>query len=298
MVKNIKTNILSCCIIYEYININQEALLKIYVTCDLEGVAGVIDHYQQCRWDVAKGWYAPYLAQARRLATLELNALVEGALAAGATEIVAWDGHGNFPGGLDVEMLHPACKLVMGAGNAGPLGLDSSFAGLFQLGLHAMAGTPRAVMAHSFHGGLVGYWVNQMPVGEIWMNCYTAGLQNVPFIFLSGDRAAAEEARTLVPDVEVAVVKEGLAEDASGLTVLPATSLAPQKAQEVIRAAAGRAMAKIGTIPPYRLEPPFRLRAQFRDERLAEMQAKQSNVKRLDAVTVELENTEHPWLLL
>ena len=98
--------------------------MRIYVACDLEGVAGVIDHYQQCCWDVAREWYPRYLDQARRLATLELNALVEGALAGGATEIVAWNGHGNLPGGLDVELLHPECKLVMGAGDAGPAGLD------------------------------------------------------------------------------------------------------------------------------------------------------------------------------
>jgi D-amino peptidase len=272
--------------------------LKIYIVCDLEGVAGVIDHHQQCCWDVAEEWYAPYLAQARRLATLELNALVEGVLAAGAIEVTAWDGHGNFPGGLDIELLHPACKLVMGAGEGGPAGLDPSFAGLFQLGLHAMAGTPRAVLAHSFHGGLVGYWVNQMPVGEIWMNCYTAGLHSIPFVFLSGDRAAAEEAQRLVPEVEVAVVKEGLAQEAGGLTVLPAVSLAPQKAQDVIRAAASRAMAKIGAIPPYCLKPPFRLRAQFSDEQWAETQARQPNVKRLNAFTVEIECADHPWLLL
>jgi D-aminopeptidase len=66
----------------------------------------------------------------------------------------------------------------MGAGDAGPTGLDPSSAGLLQLGLHAMAGTSRAVLAHSFHGGLVGYWVDQMPIGEIGMNCYTAGLHN------------------------------------------------------------------------------------------------------------------------
>lgn len=39
--------------------------MRIYVVCDLEGVAGVIDHHQQCQWDVARGWYAPYLGQAR-----------------------------------------------------------------------------------------------------------------------------------------------------------------------------------------------------------------------------------------
>jgi len=272
--------------------------VKIYVVCDLEGVAGVIDHYQQCCWDAAQGWYAPYLAQARRLATLELNALVEGALEGGATEVVAWDGHGNFPGGLDVELLHPECKLVMGAGDGGPAGLDSSFAGLFQLGLHARAGAPRAVMAHSFDGSLVGYWVNDMCVGEIWMNCYTAGLSNVPGVFLSGDRAAAEEARALVPDVEVAVVKEGLAEQAGGLSVLPALSLSPRRAQAVIRSAAKRAMSKIGVVMPYRLEPPFRLRAQFKEERFAEQRVGQPHVKRLDAVTVEMEQADQPWLLL
>ena len=78
--------------------------MKIYVICDLEGVAGVIDHRQQCQWDVSREWFPRYYEQARRLATLELNALVEGALEGGAKEIVAWDGHGNFPGGLDVEL--------------------------------------------------------------------------------------------------------------------------------------------------------------------------------------------------
>lgn len=272
--------------------------MKIYVVCDLEGVAGVIDHRQQCQWDAGTGWYAPYLAQARRLATLELNALVEGVLTAGATEVVAWDGHGNFPGGLDVELLHPACKLVMGAGDGGPAGLDAGFAGMFQLGLHAMSGTPRAIMAHSFDGSLIGYWVNGMAAGEIWMNWYTAGLYHVPFVFLSGDRAAAEEAQRLVPQVEVAIVKEGLAEHAGNLAVLPGITLAPAAAREVIRAAAARAMALTGVIPPYHPEPPFRVRAQFKHEKFAEARAGRPHAIRIDAVTVEVEHADQPWVLL
>jgi D-amino peptidase len=276
----------------------KEGFVKIYVVCDLEGVAGVVDHQQQCRWDAAKGWYAPYLDQARRLATLELNALVEGALEGGATEVVAWDGHGNFPGALDVERLHPACTVVLGAGDGGPAGLDASFAALFQLGLHAMAGAPRAVLAHSFDGSLVGYWVDDVRVGEIWMNCYSAGQVHVPCVFLSGDRAAADEIQALVPGVEVAVVKEGLAEHAAGLAVSPTLSLAPRKARAVIRAAARRAMATIGSAPPFRPEPPFRLRAQYAAERGAEQRAGQPHVRRIDAVTVEMERVDHPWLLL
>lgn len=266
--------------------------MKIYVVCDLEGVAGVIDHRQQCWFD------GKYYEQARRLATLELNALVEGALEGGATEIVAWDGHGNFPGGLDVELLHPECKLVMGAGDGGPEGLDSSFDALFQCGLHAMAGTERAIMAHSFWGNIAGCWVNGMPVGEIWMNCYVAGEQGVPFVFLSGDRAGVEEAQALVPNIEGAIVKEGLSSTAAGLSVVPGISLAPEKARQAIREAAKRAMAKIGTISPYRVEPPYTLRTRFTDSKLADRAMSQPGVKRIDETTVEIERDDHPWLIL
>lgn len=272
--------------------------MKVYVVCDLEGVAGVVDHAQQCSWNVARGSYAPYLDQARRLATLELNALVEGALEGGASEIVAWDGHGNFPGGIDVEALHPRCSLVMGAGEGGPLLLDESVAGLFQLGLHAMAGTPRAVMAHSFGPDLAGYWVDDAPAGEIWMNAYAAGLVAVPFVFLSGDLAAADEARALVPEIEVAVVKEGLADEAGGLAVLPMRTLAPQEARTVIRTAARWAMTKIPTIAPFRPEPPFRLRVRLTAEHIADQRAAVPGARRVDALTVELDDAAEPWLLL
>jgi D-aminopeptidase len=55
--------------------------MKIYIMCDLEGTAGVIDHRKQCWFD------GEYYRQARQLATLELNALVQGALEGGARKI-------------------------------------------------------------------------------------------------------------------------------------------------------------------------------------------------------------------
>lgn len=57
--------------------------MKVYVSCDIEGTAGVVDHRQQCQFD------SVYYRQARRQATLELNAAVEGVLEAGASEVVA-----------------------------------------------------------------------------------------------------------------------------------------------------------------------------------------------------------------
>lgn len=260
--------------------------MKIYVICDLEGVAGVVDHRLQCWFD------GGYYHQARRLATLELNALVEGALQAGATEVVAWDGHGGFPGGLDVELLHPECQVVLGAGDGGPAGLDSSFDAVFLLGLHSMAGTARAVLGHSFMPGIVRCWINDLPVGEIGMNCAVAGQFGVPAVFISGDRAAVIEARALIPDIEGVAVKEGLASEARGLAQAPTLSLAPQKARELIRDAAKRAVIRAATVAPFRIEPPYRVRTQFVEPKYADERANHPNVKRIDATTIEVEGMD------
>jgi D-amino peptidase len=253
--------------------------MKIYVVCDIEGVAGVIDPREQCSFD------GKYYEQGRRLATLELNALVEGALEGGAKQIIAWDGHCLFPGCIDPELLHPECKLVMGAGDGGPAALDSSYDALFQCGLHAMAGTTKAIMCHG------GWFLNGKQIGEIGMSALIAGYHGVPFVFISGDRAAAEEARALVPAVEAITVKEALLPKVTGLSQAPAISLSPEKAREMIREGAKRAMGKIGEIEPLRFDPPYTLRWQFGQTREAnDMLSAYPEATRIDPVTLEFKS--------
>jgi len=138
--------------------------MKIYIVCDLEGVAGVVDFKKQCMEDGA------YYQQAIRMATRELNSLIEGALEGGATEVYAWPGHGGFPGGIDVELLRPECSLVMHAGDAGPVGYDSSFDAMFLHGFHAMAGAENGVLSHSFMPMMRNIWLNDIKIGEIALN--------------------------------------------------------------------------------------------------------------------------------
>jgi len=253
--------------------------MRIYVVCDLEGTAGVADHRQQC-WCDGRGYM-----QARQWATLELNALVEGALEGGATEIVAWDGHGNLPGGLDIDLVHPACKVVTNGGDGGPLGLDRGWDALMMCGLHAMADTPYGVCDHSFWGDVAAVWLNGHKIGEIGMSCASAGSLGIPLVFLAGDKAGAEEARALVPNIETVAVKEGLR--AAGGFNTPALSMSPQRAQQEIRAGARRAMDKIGQIAPWRLDPPYTIRYRFRKAELAEEKAAQPGIARIDEFTVE-----------
>ena len=257
--------------------------MKIYVVCDLEGTAGVVDFKLQCIEEER------YYQQAIRMATLELNALVEGAIEGGATEVYAWPGHGAFPGGIDVELLHPECRLVMHAGDAGPMGFDGSFDAMFQCGLHAMAGAEGGVLSHSFTPILENVWLNGARIGEIGMNMVAFGEVGVPSVFISGDQAAVDEARSLVAGIEGAVVKWGLEEKErlGALSVRKAISLSPTKAQKVIREAAERAMHKIGSIEPYGLNPPYTMRVQYIEEKYAEQAMRHEGMARIDETTVE-----------
>ena len=118
---------------------------------------------------------------------------MQGCCDGGADEVWAWDGHGGFPGGIDVELVHHDCQLVMAAGDGGPVGIDRSFDALMMVGLHGMRNAPWGRLAHSFHGGIIGVWVNETKWGEIAANAWEAGRHGVPVVFLAGDRSAAEE---------------------------------------------------------------------------------------------------------
>ena len=255
--------------------------MKVYVVCDLEGVAGVVDFKKQCMEEGA------YYQQAIRLATLELNALVDGALEGGATEVYAWPGHGAFPGGVDVEHLHPECRLVMHAGDAGPAGYDESFDAMFLHGLHGMAGAGNGVLAHSFMPFIGNLWLNEQRIGEIAMNMVVFGVHGVPTVFISGDQAAVDEARALVPSIEGAVVKWGLEEKEKlgALSVRKAVSLSPAKAQDVIREKARRAMTKLGSVEPFSLDPPYTMRVEYTEKKYAEWALRDPGVERIDETT-------------
>ena len=80
--------------------------MKVYVMTDMEGVAGVIDSPNYCFPE------SRYYERGCELTTLEVNAAIEGALAAGATDIFVTDGHGH--GAITPMLLHPEARLLKG----------------------------------------------------------------------------------------------------------------------------------------------------------------------------------------
>src|SRR5689334_2697824 len=205
----------------------------IFVITDAEGVGGV------CRQDQTD----PKDAEMRQLLTGEINAAVEGFLAGGADEVLVWDGHDGSQT-LSTLTIHPKAKLLMGALGASMM-MERRFAGVAYVGQHSKANIRGGIMAHSYSSlGIQNMLLNGKPVGEIDVIAAMAGHFGTPVIMLSGDQAAANEIREIVPDVEVAVVKEGLGR-------YSCISLSAPAARDAVRDAARRSVAKIGSIKPY-----------------------------------------------
>src|SRR5438128_10256118 len=91
--------------------------------------------------------------QNRHLMTQKGNAAIEGCLKAGATEVLIADSHWNFDN-LIPEELHEAATLLRGTprGFGMMQDLDGSYDAALFVGYHARAGTPRAILDHTYSG--------------------------------------------------------------------------------------------------------------------------------------------------
>src|SRR3982750_4037595 len=209
----------------------------VFLITDAEGVGGV------CRQDQTD----PKDAEMRQLLTGEINAAVEGFLAGGADEVIVWDGHDGSQT-LSTLTIHPKSKLVMGALPASMM-MDRRWSAVAYVGQHSRADVRGGIMAHSYSSlGIQNMLLNGKPVGEIDVIAAMAGQFGIPVIMLSGDRAAATELHEIVPDAELAVVKEGIGR-------YTCISLSAVAARDAIREAARRSVAKIATIKPSTVSP-------------------------------------------
>jgi D-amino peptidase len=248
--------------------------MKIYVITDMEGVSG-ISNEQQVQRD------SPRYAEGQGLLAADINAAIAGAFEGGATEVLVNDGHG---GGFNLllEQMDPrACYERPNGGLDFMPGLDDSFAGLFCVGYHAMAGTLNGFLDHTqSSASWFNYSVNGRRTGELGQCGLWAGSFGVPVLLVTGDRAACEEARDFFGEVETVAVKEGIGRQ-------HARCVHPEQAREAIRAGARRAMERVGNVSPYRVETPLTLRLEYYRSDMADGVARRPGTRRIDARTVE-----------
>lgn len=174
---------------------------RILIVTDLEGVGGVNDSEEQ----ILPG-QRRYL-ESRHLLIGEVNAAVDGAHAAGAAEIVIWDGHDGSRT-LAVGEISAIAKLIQGRPTPANYYLsEKRYEGIIFIGQHAMAGAKDAVLAHSQSFNVKRISMNGKDVGEIGQVAAIGGYFGIPVIMLAGDPAASAELLELQPRAVTVAVK-------------------------------------------------------------------------------------------
>jgi D-amino peptidase len=251
-----------------------EPQLKVYISVDMEGVVGTVTSNQL---GPAGFEYARY----REFMTREALAAVDAARAAGATEIVVSDSHGNGEN-LLIELFPPEVRVVRSWPRrlAMMAGIDESFAAAMLIGYHASTDNPRGVRAHTFRSALFTHvGINGRPISEGEMSAALAGRFGVPIVLVSGDDVALAELRARIGEFEAAEVKRALGFHA-------ADSLTPAASYALIAERARLALARRAAFKPYVIEGPVELELGFKHYLMAEVANYLPGVERTDSHSI------------
>jgi D-amino peptidase len=236
-------------------NAQQSRGLKVFISVDMEGLAGVVTAGDVS--STANGDYQYF----RKIMAAETNAAIEGAYRAGATDVLVRDSHGSkeniLPGDLD-----PRARLLRGL-STGPKnmmeGIDSSFDAVVFVGYHAKAGTPNAILEHTSTGNVVDISINGVSLPEGGYNALVAGLVGVPVVFVAGDRAVVQQIRGLLGPIGAVAVKEEINDASNGMS--------PKQAQDEIRKGVEQAIRNRAHAKLYKLAGPYSMVLKVKQER-------------------------------
>lgn len=193
--------------------------MKVYISADIEGVCGSV------HWDEAEKGKKDY-SEFQRQMTAEVSAACEGALAAGADEIIVKDAHANGRN-IIADDLPRQVRLIRGwSGHPYSMvqELDDSFDAVMFVGYHARAGSDGNPLAHTMRGSFVDYMkINGQLASEFSLHLHVAARHNVPAVFLSGDEDICSEAQSILPSMSTVSVKKGIGN--SAINIHPAQAI-------------------------------------------------------------------------
>jgi len=254
---------------------------KVFITIDMEGITGVVD------WSHVGGDSGEY-EHYRKLMVGDLNAAIEGALAAGAKEIVISDSHGRM------RNIHPwevneAAHLIRGSPKPESMmsGIGEGFDAALFVGYHAMRGTENAILCHTYTLGVMAAYVNGVQMGEFGLNASLAGHYGVPAVFIAGDNAVTLEAKNLVPNIHSAVVKWGVGRYA-------AKCLPPDKSTAIIKKTVTEALENTGSIEPLKVEEPVEIKVELSTANGTDSASFLPYIERQDGRTVRAVFDDYP----
>ncbi len=252
----------------------QDDGLKIYISADMEGVVGAVTGEQ-----LGPGGFE--YERFRQFMTDEVNAAIDAARAAGATEFLVSDSHGNGQN-LLIEQMPDDVMIVRSWPR--PLGMmegiDETFDGVIFTGYHASTANTRGVRAHTMSSAnITSLRLNGIEMTEGSMNAAIAGHFGVPIILVTGDDAAVAENQVIIGDIEGAIVKWSYGFHS-------ARTLTPEAAYEEIRTRTASAISRIDDFEPYVLETPIELELSLKHYMPVETLSYLPNVEKVNSHTI------------
>ena len=244
--------------------------MKIWISLDMEGVAGIVD-WEQCRPG------NPGYAVGCELLQAEVNAAIEGALDGGATEIVLNDSHGRMAN-LDPRRIAGNARYI--SGRHKPLymmqGLDSSFDAIFFVGYHGSISGRPSTLSHTYNPEVfTRATLDGREVGESGINALVAEHYGVPIAVVTGDQVTWAETQPYASGAVPVITKESITRGA-------ADSLHPNESCRLIKDAAARAVRRVtdGTVPVPGIGRPATLELELGTADLADIAAWVGGVER------------------
>ncbi|WP_347557093.1 M55 family metallopeptidase [Robbsia sp. KACC 23696] len=249
--------------------------MKILISADIEGVAGVYHHEQ-----VRPG--NPEYERARRLMAAEASAAVAGAFDGGATEVYVNDSHGGFRN-MPPDLLDERAQVIQGKPRYLGMvaGVELGIDGVCLLGYHSRA-QGRGILAHTINSfAFARVCVNGQELGEAGLYGALAGAYDAPVIMGSGDDVFIDENRSLFPHAVFVQTKRATGQ-LSGISLSPTRSCAAIRdgVQQAVKAQAGTMAGSRPT--PLRLDAPMRITVQTQTPAQADLFCQWPTLTRTD----------------
>jgi D-amino peptidase len=178
--------------------------MKIYISADIEGTAGITV------WNEAEKNHPDY-PEHRVKMTREVLAACDGAIAAGAKDILIKDAHDSGRNILQEDL--PDCARLIRGWSGHPFSmvqeLDKSFDAAMFVGYHSKAGDETNPLAHTLTLRIMRMRLNGTPISEFVLYSYAAATVGVPVVFVSGDRQLCADISGYNPNITTVATAEG-----------------------------------------------------------------------------------------
>jgi D-amino peptidase len=218
--------------------------MKVLISTDIEGVAGVY-HHEQARPG------NPEYERARVLMAQEANAAIAGAFDAGATDVLVNDSHGGFRN-MPPDLLDARARVVQGKPRYLSMvaGVEEGVDAVCMIGYHSRA-QGHGILAHTINSfAFAGVWLGERELGEAGLYGALAGEYGAPVVMASGDDVFIAENRPLFPDATFVQTKR-----ATGQT--SGVSLSPAQSRALIRDGVVAALDARANVRPLVIAGPF-----------------------------------------